>query len=55
MHFVEKNVNFNKNRAESKMETPTHSFRETNFVLQFICKLQIKSKAVMSWNSRKKK
>ena len=32
MHFVEQNINFNKNEAESKMKKPTHSFRETNFV-----------------------
>ena len=34
MHFVEKNVNFNKNEAEPKVENPTHSFRKTNLVLQ---------------------
>ena len=33
MHFVEKNINANKNETESKMENPTHSFRETNLVL----------------------
>ena len=37
------------------MENPTHSFRETNLVLQLIQESQIKSKAVMSWVSRKKK
>ena len=31
------------------MENPT------NLVLQFVSKLQIKSKTVMSWNSREKK
>ena len=36
MHFLNKNINFNKNKTESKMENPTHSFRETNFVLQLI-------------------
>ena len=37
MHFVEhKNINFNKNEMDSKMENPTHSFRETNVVPQFI-------------------
>ena len=36
MHFAEqKYINFNENEAESKMENPTHSFRETNLVLQF--------------------
>ena len=29
-----KNINFNKNEEESKMEIPTQSFRETNLVLQ---------------------
>ena len=29
-----KNINFNKNGTESKMENPTHGFRETNLVLQ---------------------
>ena len=34
--LLNKNINFNKNETESKMEKPTHSFRETNLVLQFI-------------------
>ena len=29
-----KKINFNKNEMESKMGNPTHSFRETNLVLQ---------------------
>ena len=37
------------------MENPTHNFRETNLVLQFIRESQIKSKTVMSWSSLKKK
>ena len=36
MNFVEKNINFNKNEAEWKMENPTNSFRGTNLVLQLI-------------------
>ena len=36
MYFVEKNINFNKNETESKMENSTHSLRETNLVLQLI-------------------
>ena len=32
--LLNKNVRFNKNKTESKMENPTHSFRETNLVLQ---------------------
>ena len=55
MNFVAKNVNFNKNEAELKMKNPTNSSRETNLVLQLIQKLQIKSKTVKSWSSRKKK
>ena len=47
--------NFNKNETESKMENPTHSFRNTNLVLQLIEESQFKSKTVMSWSSRKKK
>ena len=34
--LVNKNINFNKNEAESKMENPTHSFRDLNLVLQLI-------------------
>ena len=34
--FLSKNINFNENETESKMENPTHSFRETNLVLQLI-------------------
>ena len=26
MHFVEQNLNFNKNETELKIENPTHSF-----------------------------
>ena len=44
-----KNINFNKNETESKMESPIHSFRETKLVLQLIKESQIKSKTVMSW------
>ena len=31
--LLSKNINANKNEAESKMENPTHSFREMNLVL----------------------
>ena len=34
--LLNKNINFNKNETESKMENPTHSFRETDLVLQLI-------------------
>ena len=36
------------------MENPTHSFRETNFVLQFIKDSQIESKTVMTSQKKKK-
>ena len=32
--LLNSNINFNQNEAESEMGNPTHSFRETNFVLQ---------------------
>ena len=51
--LVNKNINFNKNKSESKMENATHSFREINVVFQLIWKSQIKSTTVMSWGSRK--
>ena len=53
--WLNKNINFNKMETESKMENPSHSFREINLVLQLIQKSQIKSKTAMSWSSRKKK
>ena len=34
--LLNKNKNFNKNETESKMENPTHDFRETSLVLQFM-------------------
>ena len=34
--LLNKNINFNKNKTELKMENPAHSFRETNLVLQYI-------------------
>ena len=49
--LLNKNINFNKNGTESKMENPTHSFRETKLVLQLIEESQIKSKTVMSWSA----
>ena len=56
MYFVfDKNINFYKNKTESKMENPRHSFRETILALQLIYESQIKGKTVMSWSSRKKK
>ena len=49
--LLNKNINFNKNETESKMENPTHSFSVANHVLQLIYESWI----VMSWSSRKKK
>ena len=34
--LLNKNINFGKNKTESKMENPTQSFREMNIVLQLI-------------------
>ena len=55
--LLNKNINFDKNETESKIENPTNSFREMNLVPAQIriTKLQIKSKTVMSSSSRKKK
>ena len=40
--LLNKNANFNKNETKSVMENGTHSFRETNLVLQLIEESQIK-------------
>ena len=45
------NFKLNKNETELKMENPTHSFRQTNLVLQLISESQTKSKTVMRWSS----
>ena len=34
--LLNRNINFNKNETESKVENPTHNFRETNIALQLI-------------------
>ena len=34
--LLNKNINFNKNETESKMGSPTHSFRKANLELQLI-------------------
>ena len=34
--MLNKNINFNKNETESKMENPTHSFREIPLALQLV-------------------
>ena len=36
IHFVNKNVKFNKNKTESKMENSLGSFRGKNLVLQLM-------------------
>ena len=53
--LLNKNINFNKNGTELKMENPTHGFRETNLVFQLLKESKIKSNTVMSWSSWKKK
>ena len=55
MLFVEQNIKFHKNKTESKLENPLHSFREMNHVVQPVEELWIKSKTVMSWSLQKKK
>ena len=42
--LLNKNINFVKNEMESKMENPTHSFRETNLAIYSYknCKLKVK-------------
>ena len=45
----------NSNETESKLENPTHTFREMNLVPQLIQESEIKCKLVMSWSSQKKK
>ena len=32
--LLSKNIKFNKNETESKIENPTHSFRDMHYVLQ---------------------
>ena len=32
MLLLNKNINFNKNETESKMENPTHTFKEMNLL-----------------------
>ena len=53
--LLNKNINFSENEAESKMENPRHSFRETSLVFQDIYESQIKSKILMNWSSWKKR
>ena len=52
--LLNKNINFNKNETESKMKNPTHSFKETNLILQFQKKKKkkkiCKSKVKLWWN-----
>ena len=52
---LNKNISFNKNKAELKMGNPKHPFREMNLVLRLVYESGIISKTVMSWSSRKKK
>ena len=52
---MNKNINFNKNETELKMENSTDSFRQKNFMLQLIKESQIKSKAVITGARKRKK
>ena len=52
MHFVEQNINFNKNKMKSKMENPTHSCRDENCALAHI-ESQNKCKSLMSRSMQK--
>ena len=38
--LLNKNINFDKNETESKMENPTHSFRDTSLVPQLIIRIR---------------
>ena len=42
--MLNKNVNFNKNKTEYKLEDLTCACRDTNLVLQLILELRIKNK-----------
>ena len=53
--LLNKNINFNRNETESKMENPAHSFRGKKLVLQLIKESQIKSKTAMSLELAKEK
>ena len=50
--FAKQKYFVNKNKTEPN---PSHSFIETNLVLQLILESQSKINTVMSWSSRKKK
>ena len=50
--FVKQKYFVNKNKTEPN---PSHTFIETNLVLQLILESQSKINTVMSWSSRKKK
>ena len=50
--LLDKNINFNKNKTGSKMENPTHSFREAVFSS---CKNRELKVKLMIWSSPKKK
>ena len=44
MFFLKKNINLNKKKTESKMENPTHSFREMSILHELTQESQIKVK-----------
>ena len=47
--LLNKNINFNKNETESKMENPTHSFRKLNLLLQLSSYKNSKLKVKLWW------
>ena len=49
--LLNKNINFNKNKTEMKIENPIHVFRGTNLILQLISESRVKSNTLMSWIS----
>ena len=54
--MLNKNVNFNKNETELKMENPTHCFREANLVSAHIRITSLKFKVKLWWvGAREKK
>ena len=49
MHLLNKNIYFNKTETESKIENPTHSFRETSLPFCFISYKNHKIKVKLWW------
>ena len=47
--LLNKNINFNKNETESKMENPIHSFRETNVQTLYFSSYKDRKLKVKLW------